>query len=100
MSNCAAALSETPSPLPTTCEIDFGTSPSGHLFTVRGDVPIDEALQSANAILNTIRVLADERCDAEARTTRALNHAIDCLTQISSVLVSSALQVLHEAQSR
>lgn len=98
MSICAAALSETLSPLPTTCEIDFGTSPSGHLFTVRVDVPIGESLESANAILNTIRVLADERCDADVPTTQALNHAIDCLTQMSSGLVSAALQGFHDAQ--
>ncbi|WP_416425978.1 DUF3077 domain-containing protein [Pseudomonas sp. App30] len=98
MSICAAALSETLSPLPTTCEIDFGTSPSGHLFTVRGDVPIDEALQSANAILNTIRVLADERCDATVEAAQALNHAIECLTEMSSGLVAASLQGVHASR--
>jgi hypothetical protein len=98
MSNYAPALSENHSPVASTCEIGFGTSPSGHLFAVRTNIPIDETLQCANAMLNTIRVLSDERCDADAQATQALNHAIDCLTQMSNGLVSAALQGLQETQ--
>ncbi|EIK94990.1 hypothetical protein PMM47T1_18595 [Pseudomonas sp. M47T1] len=68
------------------------------VFAVRANIPIDETLQCANAMLNTIRVLSDERCDADAQATQALNHAIDCLTQMSNGLVSAPLQGLHETQ--
>jgi len=92
MSSCSFVVPDHTPPLPSTTEIEFGATPSGHLFTVRAGVTIDETLRCANALLTTIRVLSDERCDASIEAGQALNHAIECLTDMSGALVRASLQ--------
>ncbi|WP_416422093.1 DUF3077 domain-containing protein [Pseudomonas sp. App30] len=82
----------------TTLAIPFGHTSSGNaLFSVQPGIPLHEALEHLAANLANMAVLCDEACDADTRTTRALNQIMGQLIDSSSGLLAAALEGLDQA---
>ncbi|WP_425225266.1 hypothetical protein [Pseudomonas sp.] len=82
----------------TTLTASFGHTPSGStLFSVHAGIPLHNALEHLAANLANMAVLCDEACDADIRTTRAMNQIMGQLIDSSSGLLAAALEGLGQA---
>lgn len=79
-------------PTASTLETTFGRSAAnGDLFTLRPDIPTNEALEHASMMLSTAMALSAEMVDADLRTCRALGHAVGHFVEVSKVLVDASV---------
>ena len=79
-------------PTASTLETTFGHSAAyGDLFTLRPDIPTNEALEHASMMLSTAMALSAEMVDADLRTCRALGHAVGHFVEVSKVLVDASV---------
>jgi len=81
-----------PTPTASSIEATFGCSAANcDLFTLRPNIPINEALEHASMLLSTAMALSAEMGDADLRTCRALGHAVGHFVEVSKVLVDASV---------
>jgi hypothetical protein len=79
-------------PTASSIEATFGCSAAnGDLFTLRPDIPANEALGHASMMLTTAMALSAEMSDADLRTCRALGHAVGHFVEVSKLLVDASV---------
>jgi len=80
----------------TTRAYAFGSDfVAGDLFSINSGIPVRHALQQAEYLLNTAKLLSAESVDADMQLGRALNCAILHLIEAGSGLIVASLAGLE-----